>query len=600
MTNKVLGGGIIDGALGVNPDFSEVEAGLGRVVQSIDENGTVFYWLVETTSKGGWLLANGLYANPTKVVGDSLPIIAGSFVDGFTLTKPNQVGIDSSGDEWKYIGDGSLPVVVTPNTNPSASVDFKRLGKPSNDDYLNLKIFQTPTNGGLTEIQTRTVDAGEVYEVRKTSDDSLATIYSDAAGTTEILQDGTSNKSGSDGVVKFYIADGDYYVDVDSVKSLLQVIDITESLEERPKYRQVMDGVEWESKIDSTRTMLNWSNFQGQGKSKSEQLIPAILHDYTDAARSMQIDKVGGDIVVGDYILGLRRASNNVRRPDKSSEYISDAGFLKCTYDQFNVACEFTASITGTVMTVTNVSSGALAAGQYVRGAVDGTIISSFGTGTGGVGTYNVTIKNVATPQTLPSSNITTEAKVQVLAFYIGKTGDFGWAKDKVSMLTGYAGAGHAYNFRATSPEVSALALFESYNGVVLSLQDTVGNTRTDLVAGANQTSGMALRALGGGINLEPKAGSNITVRGPLVAPPAQNMTLQAINAKIALNSTDGVFTNAPFKFAPYSVSNLPEANNFIAHTVYVSDGDSGQPCLATSVGGVWRRVPLGAAVSTS
>ncbi|AKN44337.1 hypothetical protein [Pseudoalteromonas phage Pq0] len=86
-------------------------------------------------------------------------------------------------------------------------------------DSFALKIFQSPTDGGLTEIQTRTVDAGEVYEVRKTSDDSLATIYSDAAGTTEILQDGTDNKSGSDGVVEFYISNGDYYIDYNSVSS---------------------------------------------------------------------------------------------------------------------------------------------------------------------------------------------------------------------------------------------------------------------------------------------------------------------------------------------------------------------------------------------
>lgn len=85
--------------------------------------------------------------------------------------------------------------------------------------YLELKIFQSPTDSGLTEIQTRTLLGGEVYEVRKTSDNSLATIYSDAAGTTEIVQDGTDNKSGSDGVVEFYIADGDYYVEVNSVQS---------------------------------------------------------------------------------------------------------------------------------------------------------------------------------------------------------------------------------------------------------------------------------------------------------------------------------------------------------------------------------------------
>ena len=90
-------------------------------------------------------------------------------------------------------------------------------------DAFALKIFQSPTAGGLTKIQTLTVNGGEVYEVRKTSDDSLATIYSDAAGTAEIVQNGTDNKSGSDGVVEFYIADGDYYIEVNSVKGGLLV-----------------------------------------------------------------------------------------------------------------------------------------------------------------------------------------------------------------------------------------------------------------------------------------------------------------------------------------------------------------------------------------
>lgn len=90
-------------------------------------------------------------------------------------------------------------------------------------DSFALKIFQSPTDGGLTEIQTRTVNANEVYEVRKTSDDSLATIYSDEDGVTEIIQDGTDNKSGSDGVVEFYIADGDYYVEAGVVKGGLLV-----------------------------------------------------------------------------------------------------------------------------------------------------------------------------------------------------------------------------------------------------------------------------------------------------------------------------------------------------------------------------------------
>lgn len=90
--------------------------------------------------------------------------------------------------------------------------------------YMTLKIFQSPTDDGLTEVQTRIVDAGEVYEVRKTYDDSLATIYSDAAGTIEIVQDGTNNISGGDGVVEFYVGDGDYYIEVDSVKATFSTV----------------------------------------------------------------------------------------------------------------------------------------------------------------------------------------------------------------------------------------------------------------------------------------------------------------------------------------------------------------------------------------
>lgn len=89
-------------------------------------------------------------------------------------------------------------------------------------DFLALKIFQSPTDG-LTEVSTRTSLGGEVYEVRKASDDSLATIYSDAGGTTEIIQNGTSNVSGSDGVVGFYIDNGGYYVNAGGVQSNFSV-----------------------------------------------------------------------------------------------------------------------------------------------------------------------------------------------------------------------------------------------------------------------------------------------------------------------------------------------------------------------------------------
>jgi len=55
--------------------------------------------------------------------------------------------------------------------------------------------------------------AGQVYQVFNTND-TLASIFSDAAGTIPILQDGISNVSNTDGEVNFYIAVGDYYFTV--------------------------------------------------------------------------------------------------------------------------------------------------------------------------------------------------------------------------------------------------------------------------------------------------------------------------------------------------------------------------------------------------
>jgi hypothetical protein len=63
-----------------------------------------------------------------------------------------------------------------------------------------------------------------------------------------------------------------------------------------------------------------------------------------------------------------------------------------------------TASISGTVMTVSAVTSGALVVGQTIfgTGVTDNTTITSFGTGSGGVGTYNI-----STSQTVGSTTIT-------------------------------------------------------------------------------------------------------------------------------------------------------------------------------------------------
>lgn len=63
----------------------------------------------------------------------------------------------------------------------------------------------------------------------------------------------------------------------------------------------------------------------------------------------------------------------------------------------------FTASISGTTMTVTAVTFGTIAVGQVVEGGTvaTGTTISALGTGTGGVGTYTVSTSQTVTSDTL-------------------------------------------------------------------------------------------------------------------------------------------------------------------------------------------------------
>lgn len=64
----------------------------------------------------------------------------------------------------------------------------------------------------------------------------------------------------------------------------------------------------------------------------------------------------------------------------------------------------FTASISGTTMTVTAVASGTIVVGQVITGTgvTAGTVITALGTGTGGAGTYTVSVS-----QTVASTTIT-------------------------------------------------------------------------------------------------------------------------------------------------------------------------------------------------
>lgn len=71
-----------------------------------------------------------------------------------------------------------------------------------------------------------------------------------------------------------------------------------------------------------------------------------------------------------------------------------------------STAAQFTASISGTTMTVSAVASGTIAVGQYiyVAGIIGGTKITALGTGTGGTGTYTLNNSQTVSSSTMYSS----------------------------------------------------------------------------------------------------------------------------------------------------------------------------------------------------
>lgn len=275
------------------------------------------------------------------------------------------------------------------------------------------------------------------------------------------------------------------------------------------------------------KTVLDIAHYSKQGSSPVTSPNAVSIHDYTDAPRSMQIDKVGGSAT--DYVLGLRRANNATRRPDKTAEYIGGAGFLRCSYDEFN----------------------------------------------GGV-------------------------KSEVLALYVGPNANFGWSRDPASFTTSKPSNGaYAFTYSATV-ETQYVASFSSASGQVLNIQDAVSGTRTDIIAPSNQTSGIRIEATGGGIDIAPKSGSPITMRGNINSTNGTDLTITAVNSTLNINATNGIKSLAPHRFALHNMGTLPDAANFTNHMILVTNGDAGKTCLAVSNGTNWLRIPLGEAVSAT
>jgi hypothetical protein len=143
----------------------------------------------------------------------------------------------------------------------------------------------------------------------------------------------------------------------------------------------------------------------------------AAIFTGSISTTTLTVDSVlSGTIAVGQAIFGEGIAQNTVITAlgtgtgGAGTYTVSNSQTVATTQiNSVDAPAVVTGDITGTTLDVTAVSSGTLQIGQTLEGAnvTDGTIITAFGTGTGGTGTYTVSPSQTAASATIYALNWT-------------------------------------------------------------------------------------------------------------------------------------------------------------------------------------------------
>ena len=199
---------------------------------------------------------------------------------------------DYINDQWGFFQALLKDASITPsgNADNANTSQYLEALKSINNSNLFLKIFQSPSPEGLTEIQTRTTTSGEVYEVRKASDGTLANIYKDAAGTVQISQNNTSNVSDRFGAVEFFIDYGSYYIKVNSSVSNFTVSN------SRINFKDLSEVISSDLDVGSE---IHWM-LEDEGDVVNKNGGTGIVVDYNPANSGFQLDN-GNYVYRTDY-----------------------------------------------------------------------------------------------------------------------------------------------------------------------------------------------------------------------------------------------------------------------------------------------------------
>ena len=176
--------------------------------------------------------------------------------------------------------------------------------------------------------------------------------------------------------------------------------------------------------------------------------------------------------------------------------YIVDGAYRYTWRISSSSSSNFVASLSGTTLTVTSLTGGSIAVGQaiYAVGMQNATIITAFGTGSGGAGTYTVNIS-----QTVSTQPMTGNLAGAIVTGTIGQT------------LTGVAITGTAGQFSCTTASQTLVV------GQAITISGTFGGTgsitgytnpKTYYIIATNGTTTFTLSATVGGVGLTTTAGT--------------------------------------------------------------------------------------------
>ena len=309
-------------------------------------------------------------------------------------------------------------------------------------------------------------------------------------------------------------------------------------------------------------------------------------------------------------------------------------------------------SVTGNIVSSIDITAnGNVSAGNIsVSGNIDAATINAnvIGNLTGNVDVYDVTASNAVITPTVTSTgvlNITSQAAGNILIDAAGYT-------RVVGTDAFYVPVGNSLE-RPATPEQGAVRFntttvsLEVYDGTqwdaatndlsVISNQTINPNGSTDTFTLNESTTAESILVTINGLNQTPSvdytvAGDQITfTTTPIVTDTiqirfiARTSTVTGItnansfvtissansNVDITVNGTNsGIFANsglyvsslnvsANVQLPVYTVAQTANISATTGQVIYVSNGDSGSPCLAVYSAGAWKRVALGATIST-